>query len=264
MDYPMTPIGIFHCDAQYPYDVPRQGTLAEGNVGEIELAEGRGFEDAAADLVGFSRIWLVFVFDRNIGTWHPKVQPPRHTDRKIGVFATRSPYRPNPLGLTCAELLAVEGRRIRVKAHDLLDGTPILDIKPYLPYADAFPAAQTGWAAEDEELYSVEFSDRARAQCDWLAAHGVPCLEQFVRTRLECAPLNAKRNRLVPDPQQRGEAPMLAYRTWRVRFHCDSVTRAIHVLEILSGYRPEDLLPDAPDPYSDKAVHREFNAIWAK
>ena len=65
MDYPMTPIGIFHCDAQYPYDVPRQGTLAEGNVGEIELAEGRGFEDAAADLVGFSRIWLVFVFDRN-------------------------------------------------------------------------------------------------------------------------------------------------------------------------------------------------------
>ncbi|MBQ4481349.1 MAG: tRNA (N6-threonylcarbamoyladenosine(37)-N6)-methyltransferase TrmO [Victivallales bacterium] len=259
----MNPIGIFRCDAQYPYDVPRQGALAEGNMGRIELAEGRGFEEAAADLVGFSRIWLVFVFDRNVGTWHPKVQPPRHTNRKIGVFATRSPYRPNPIGLTCSELIDIKGLTLYIKAHDLLDGTPILDIKPYLPYAYAFPDAQTGWTADAEELYSVEFSDLARAQCDWLAAHGVPCLEQFVQTRLECAPLDGGRNRLVPDPQKPDEVPLLAYRTWRVRFQCDSATRAIRVLEILSGYRAEELSPGAPDPYADKAAHREFNAIWA-
>ena len=142
-----TPIGIFRCDAKYAYDVPRQGILAGENVGRVELAPGMNFEAALDAIEGFSRIWLIFAFDRNEGRWRPKVQPPRHIDHKVGVFATRSPYRPNPIGLSCVELLEVKGRVLVVKGHDLLDGTPILDVKPYLPYADSFPDAAPGWTA---------------------------------------------------------------------------------------------------------------------
>ena len=258
-EYRMTPIGVFHCDAHYPYDVPRQGTLAPVNSGVIELAPGQGFEEAVADLAGFDRVWILFVFDRNNGVWHPKVQPPRHTTHKVGVFASRSPYRPNPIGLTCTELVYIKGLTLYIKAHDLLDGTPILDLKPYLPYADAFPEAHAGWTEASDTLYNIEFSDLSMRQLAWLTAHGVSCLEQFIRTRLESEPLNAKRNRLVSDSQYPDGVPLLAYRTWRVRFVCDEGRRTVRVLEILSGYRLEEL-SDSADPYADKALHREFVA----
>ena len=258
-----TPIGVFRSDARYSYDVPRQGTLsAEGN-GVVELLPGKGFAEAAADLAGFSRVWLIFLFDRNVGIWHPKVQPPRHVDHKVGVFATRSPYRPNPIGLTCAELVGVQGNKVFVKSHDLLDGTPILDLKPYLPYADAFPEARAGWTEAPELLYNIEYSELAARQLAWLAAHGVSCLGQFIRTRLESEPLNAKRNRLVPEPQRPEGTPLLAYRTWRVRFVVDEALRTVRVLEVLSGYREEELSPDAQDTYADKQCHREFLAQFA-
>ncbi len=258
-DYRMTPIGVFRCTAQYPYDVPRQGTLAGSNAGVVELSAGCGFEEALEGLAGFDRVWLLFVFDRNDGVWHPKVQPPRHVDHKIGVFATRSPYRPNPIGLTCAELIDIKGLKVYIKAHDLLDGTPILDLKPYLPYADAFPEARAGWTEVPETLYNIEYSDLAVRQLAWLDAHGVSCLEQFIRTHLECEPLNAKRNRLVHDPQAPNDAPLLAYRTWRVRFVCDDVSRTVRILSVISGYRSEELA-SSDDTYADKALHREFLA----
>ncbi len=258
-DFRMTPIGIFHCAAHYPYDVPRQGTLAGANTGVVELTANCGFEEAVADLAGFERVWLIFVFDRNGGVWHSKVQPPRHLDHKVGVFATRSPYRPNPIGLTCAELVGVDGRFVQVRSHDLLDGTPILDLKPYLPYADAFPESRAGWTERAECLYTIEYSDLATRQLAWLVEHGVTCLEQFIQSRLECEPLNAKRNRLVPDPQEPSGAPLLAYRTWRIHFLCDEECRAVRILAISSGYRPEEISSLA-DPYGDKAVHRAFLA----
>src|SRR6185437_11868823 len=88
-------------------------------------------------LAGFERIWLLFVFHRSEG-WKPLVRPPRGGGKR-GVLATRSPHRPNAIGLSAVELVAVEERALRVRGVDLLDGTPILDIKPYVPYADAFP-----------------------------------------------------------------------------------------------------------------------------
>ena len=100
-------------------------------------------EAALQDLVGFERIWVVFVFDRSEG-WKALVKPPRGGPKR-GVLATRSPHRPNAIGLSAVELVAVEERCLRVCGVDLLDGTPILDIKPYVPYADAFPASCAGW-----------------------------------------------------------------------------------------------------------------------
>ncbi|KRF01855.1 tRNA-Thr(GGU) m(6)t(6)A37 methyltransferase TsaA [Frateuria sp. Soil773] len=132
-------------------DAPHQPTVVEGTEtgaqAEARIEFVAGFPEAAfGDLAGFERIWLVFVFDRSEG-WKAQVRPPRGGGKR-GVLATRSPHRPNAIGLSAVELLAVEGHGLRVRGLDLLDGTPILDIKPYVPYADAFPQARAGWIDE--------------------------------------------------------------------------------------------------------------------
>lgn len=129
-------------------DAPHQSTVVTGTESgaeaeaRIEFTDGLPAE-AFADLAGFERIWLLFVFHRSEG-WKPQVRPPRGGGKR-GVLATRSPHRPNAIGLSAVELVAVEERVLHVRGVDLLDGTPILDIKPYVPYADAFPVARAGW-----------------------------------------------------------------------------------------------------------------------
>ncbi len=129
-------------------DAPHQSTVIAGTETEaaaeatIEFVEG--FPSAAfRDLAGFERIWLVFVFHRSEG-WKAEVRPPRGGGKR-SVLATRSPHRPNAIGLSAVELVGVTAHALRVRGVDLLDGTPILDIKPYVPYADAFPDARAGW-----------------------------------------------------------------------------------------------------------------------
>ncbi len=141
--------------ARSPYarriDAPHQSTVVEGtesgNAAEAVIEFVAGFPEAAfRDLAGFQRIWLMFVFHRSEG-WKAQVKPPRGGPRR-SVLATRSPHRPNAIGLSAVELLGVEAHCLRVRGVDLLDGTPILDIKPYVPYADAFPQSRAGWIDE--------------------------------------------------------------------------------------------------------------------
>ena len=143
----MEPIGLFRCAATHRYDAARQPSIAgKASTGAVELFPGHGYEQALRDLPGFSHIWLLYLFHHNTH-WKPVIRPPR-ANRKVGVFASRAPYRPNPIGLSCVALLGVEGRTLTVGAHDLLDGTPILDIKPYLAYTDSVPQATQGWLDE--------------------------------------------------------------------------------------------------------------------
>ncbi|MBR0459246.1 MAG: tRNA (N6-threonylcarbamoyladenosine(37)-N6)-methyltransferase TrmO [Victivallales bacterium] len=252
-EYTIRPIGTLHCQEQFPYDAPRQGVLAGENRGVIELLPG--YEQALTSLDTFSRIWLLFLFDRN-HDWKPMVQPPRHSSRKVGVFASRAPYRPNRIGLSCVKLVSIKGLKVYITEHDLLDKTPILDIKPYLPYADSFPDASPGWTQNpDELLCNVQFSPLAEQQVAWLEQNGVPCIRQFLTDRLCADPVNPKRNRLVP-PQN---APFcLAYRTWRADFALDTDSRIVTVLCIRTAYSSDELLPDSPDKYADKPIHRLF------
>ena len=141
---------IAHVRSPYAHriDAPHQPTVVEGTetgaVADAVIEFVDGFpETAYRDLAGFDRLWLVFVFDRSEG-WKAEVRPPRGGGKR-SVLATRSPHRPNAIGLSCVELVAIEGHGLRVRGVDLLDGTPILDIKPYVPYADAFPEARAGW-----------------------------------------------------------------------------------------------------------------------
>jgi len=135
------PIGVVRSAYRYVHDAPRQAGLGGESRAVIELR--RGLQNCVKDLAGFERVWIVFVFDCARG-WRELVRPPRDAVKR-GVFATRAPHRPNPIGITAARLVEVRGRRITVVDHDLIDGTPVLDVKPYVPYCDAFPAARAGW-----------------------------------------------------------------------------------------------------------------------
>ena len=182
------------------------------------------------------------------------VQPPR-SSRKVGVFASRAPHRPNPIGLSCLELISIEGLRLNVGPHDLLDGTPILDIKPYLPYADAFPDAQCGWVGEvDDDFWEVRFSSEAEQQLAWLEEAGVSAIRTFVRQQLREHPFNRQRKRIRPISDTLWE---IAYRTWRVRYAVDYAARQVRVDHVSSAYATADL-EDTQDVYGDKAIHREY------
>jgi tRNA-Thr(GGU) m(6)t(6)A37 methyltransferase TsaA len=145
------PIGILHSPYARRIDAPHQGTVVEGTESgqsapaTLELEEWLDVK-VIRDLEGFDRIWLIFAFHLNDG-WTSTVKPPRGGPKR-GVLATRSPHRPNSIGLSAVELVSIEGRTLQLRGADLLDGTPVLDIKPYVPYADAFPDARAGWIDE--------------------------------------------------------------------------------------------------------------------
>lgn len=142
----LTPIGWVRSSYQRRFGTPQQATAVDSDADAwVELDGSRIPAAAIADLDGMSYVWLITWLHKSSGTWAPQVRPPRGSRQRRGVFATRSPDRPNPLGLSAVRLVRVEGLRIYVRGIDLLDGTPVLDIKPYIPYADAFADAKAGW-----------------------------------------------------------------------------------------------------------------------
>ena len=152
-------IAYIHTDYNEKFGIPRQSGLAPSVQGRIVFQPEFRDPEAVRGLEGFSHIWLIWEFSENRGkAWSPTVRPPRlGGNRRMGVFATRSPFRPNPIGLSCVELSEVrlddpEGPVIVVQGPDLLDGTPILDIKPYIPYADSIPDASSGFLADASDL----------------------------------------------------------------------------------------------------------------
>lgn len=156
----MKPIAHIRTDFQEKFGIPRQSGLVPGLVGRIVFLPAYRNPDALRGLDGYSHIWLLWEFsEAKRETWSPTVRPPRlGGNRRMGVFATRSPFRPNPIGLSCVRLLGIEGTDLVVEGADLLDGTPIYDIKPYLPYTDAHPEATAGFAGEVyEDRLTVEF-----------------------------------------------------------------------------------------------------------
>lgn len=146
----MKPIAHIRTDFPEKFGIPRQSGLVPGLCGRVVFLPAYRNPDALRGLEGYSHVWLLWEFsEAKRDTWSPTVRPPRlGGNRRMGVFATRSPFRPNPIGLSCVRLLAIEGTDLIVEGADLLDGTPIYDIKPYLPYTDAHPEATAGFAGE--------------------------------------------------------------------------------------------------------------------
>ena len=169
---PLLPIGVIHSGFREKFGIPRQPGLVPAARATLELLPPYARPEAVRGLEDFSHLWLLFVFHGvPAGRWQPTVRPPRlGGNRRLGVFATRSTFRPNPLGLSAVKLERIVIRHGQVVLHlagvDLLDGTPVLDIKPYLPYADCIAEATGGFAAEAPALLSVvEFSPAAAGFC---------------------------------------------------------------------------------------------------
>ncbi len=149
----MKPIAHIHTDFDEKFGIPRQSGRVPALVGRIVFEPAYRNPDALRGIDGFSHLWLIFDFSKaHREEWSPTVRPPRlGGNQRMGVFATRSPFRPNPVGLSCVTFLGVEhseteGTVLVVGGADLLNGTPIYDIKPYLPYADCHPEATGGFA----------------------------------------------------------------------------------------------------------------------
>ncbi len=249
------PIGIVRTDFVAKDEAPRQAVVADTVEAIIELFAGRNLEHAIEDLAGWERIWIIFWF-HGISGWRPKVLPPRSTTGRKGVLATRSPHRPNPLGLSAVRLLRIDGLRLHVQGADMIDGTPVLDIKPYVSYSDAFMESGSGWLASTDPQpdYLVEFDEPAASQMQWILDHGGPQLRQRAQAILRLGP--------QPHPYRRIRATaggwVLAVKDWRLHF--TSEQRVIRVLSVQTGYRESQLLKAEPDPQGSLALHRQFLA----
>ena len=170
----MQPIAYIRSPFAEKFGVPRQGNLAPHVISEIVFEPAFRNEDCVRGLENFSHIWLIWQFHCNGSEWHPTVRPPRlGGNTRLGVFATRSPFRPNGLGLSVVKLVSVEpGPVLRVSGADMVDGTPIYDIKPYVPYSDAIPDAAAGFTETPWEPLAVQLPEKlpSGATPDWCAA----------------------------------------------------------------------------------------------
>jgi hypothetical protein len=195
---------------------------------------------------------VIFVFHKNVDEgrgWRPRVLPPR-SETKRGLFSTRSPHRPNPIGLSAVKIERVEGLFVHVRQLDLLDGSPVLDLKPYVAYADAHAEARAGWLETPDPIapWSIAFADSAREQLAWLSANGVD-LQSSIEAALALGPQPHAYRRIRPH----GHGMRLALKDWRVDFVAEG--RAIVVTSVRTGYRPKQLATDATPE-----VHRTFSA----
>ena len=167
MEYTIKAIARIRSDFPTKFGIPRQAGIVEELEARIVFEPEYRNPDALRGLEGFSHIWLIWQFSEAVREdWSPTVRPPRlGGNTRMGVFATRSPFRPNALGLSCVRLLGIEdteeGKTLRVAGADLMDGTPIFDIKPYIPYADCKPEAESGFAPDPGVQLTVEFLPEA-------------------------------------------------------------------------------------------------------
>ena len=180
------------------FGVPRQSGLAEEVISTIVFEEKYRVAEALRGIEAFSHLWLIWAFDRaERENWSPTVRPPRlGGNKRIGVFATRSPFRPNAIGLSCVKLVGVEktaeGTVLKVAGADLVNGTPIYDIKPYLPYADCKPEATGGFTDTTEKrTVEVRFAEGAKRK-----------LEEKERKELEAVLKEDPRPAYQEDPER--------------------------------------------------------------
>lgn len=197
----MEPIGVVHSCFKEKFGIPRQAGLVPAARAELELFKPYSRPAALRGLDAFSHIWVIFRFhgcEKN--EWRDTVRPPRlGGNERIGVFASRSGFRPNALGMSAVRLEGIiqssQPVRLLISGADILDGTPVLDIKPYIPYADSLPDARGGFASRPpSESMSVGFSPAAEIACRRLAVN-IPQLRDLIVQMIRIDPRPAYYNR---------------------------------------------------------------------
>ena len=182
--FSFTPIGYLKSCYPDKFGVPRQSGIVAKTYSELQLRADLQPELALQGLEGYSHVWLQFIFHLNKSArYHAKVHPPRLEGETIGLFATRSPHRPNPIGLSLVELVDIKnGTTLILAGADLVDGTPILDVKPYLPHIESKPEARSGWAGDvHKPQIHVEFQPAALEILQkWMSESARPELKDVI------------------------------------------------------------------------------------
>ena len=251
-------IGSFHSSITETCQSPYQTGLLEKQTGYILLNKHCNFEQSLEDLATFDRLWVIFHFDR-VEHWKPKVKTPRDP-KKRGVLATRSPHRPNPIGLSAVKLCSIDGLKLHIEDHDLLDGTPILDIKPYLNYVDSFPDASRGWLEnKDEKTHNLEFSDLVKNKLSYLQQKHQVDLLAGIECTLQIKPYPDKENRIKSLSEGLWE---IAYKTWRFSFKIEG--DKVFIDDLYGSYTEEYLSGKKESKWDDVPIHQEFIRRFSK
>ena len=229
----LKPIGFIQSCYKEKFGIPRQPGLVTAAQAQLKLLPEFSQAEAFKGLEQFSHLWLIFCFHANPSlAWSNTVRPPRlGGNKRLGIFATRSTFRPNPLGLSVVGLEKIEfsGQQacLYLNAVDLLDGTPIFDIKPYLPYADSLPSARGGFAAQPpSSQWSVSFTEQAYLQCQQKGQQLQTNLELLIRQILEQDPRPSYR-------AQQEDARIYAMKLYDFDLRWHYKARCIEVLELV-------------------------------
>jgi len=235
------PIGTLQSAFKEKFGVPRQSGMIPEARAVLKLRPDPAFVTALNHLQDFSHVWVVFVFHQaHDRAWTPTIRPPRiGAPNRVGVFASRSPHRPNPIGMSAVKLDRIDfeargGVEIHLSGVDLLDGTPVLDLKPYVPYADSIPDANAGWAEGEIPKYAVTYSDESLAAID---AHSqtLPHLKALLTQTLEYDPRPMGQREAMPIADPSNEGREFRFRLmhfdvhWRIREGAIQVERFIEI-----------------------------------
>ncbi|RZA12579.1 MAG: tRNA (N6-threonylcarbamoyladenosine(37)-N6)-methyltransferase TrmO, partial [Proteobacteria bacterium] len=234
------PIGLINTPFKEKFGIPRQSLMMTEAQSVIKLNPDPAFIPALRNLQQFSHIWIIFVFHKNgNGPWHPLIDTPRvEAGERMGVFATRSPHRPNPIGMSAVSLDRIDfetpgGIEIHVNGVDLMDGTPVLDIKPYVPYADCLPEANSGWIKTDIERYSVDWDPEALKLLSDSGSTSYPRDRVLIEQMLELDPRPTSQRRAAPLHEITSEGMRFAFRVREWDVHWEVRNGSIFVYKIL-------------------------------
>lgn len=252
----MQPVGIFKCEKNRSYETASQPYLQKDNQsGYIEINADLNPQQILFGLKDMSHIWVIFSFHEK-DHWRSMVLPPRGIKNKLGVLATRSPHRPNFLGLSLLKIDKIQQNKIYVSQFDILNNSPIFDVKPFHPEADTPTGIlKLGWLENlDANEYSVNWSTLATEQLSFLIKNNLTNLKSFCEQQLSFEPTNSKKKRIQKISKSYFE---LAYKTWRIIFRVSNSAKKVTCIKIHTGYSDLDLLKNE-NPYGDKELHRLF------
>jgi tRNA-Thr(GGU) m(6)t(6)A37 methyltransferase TsaA len=258
----LTPIGFLRTPKRVKFQAGHQPLPGDQDENLLELLPGNNFEQALIDIEGFERVWLLWWFHRN-ENWRPQVIPPRGPQKRRGLFATRSPHRPNALGMTPVRLLGVKGLCLRLGPCDLVDGTPIFDIKPYVPAYDSFPGSAAGWIDEldrEEALppaFQVSFAARAQEQARWLREGWAIDFTARVVELLSRDPSLHRTRRIT---RRTEDLRVMACGAWRAVFRVSGQQVLIEALE--PGYPMSFLVREGYEEVPYREAQVAFYAQW--
>lgn len=239
MEFTYKAIGTLVTPFREKFGIPRQSLMMEEARGHIKLNPDPQFALALKHLEQFSHIWVIFDFHKNgRGPWHPLIDTPRlEAGHRMGVFATRSPHRPNALGMSAVKLESIDysprdGIEIHINGVDIMDGTPVLDIKPYLPFADRIEEANSGWAQSDIKKFTVSFSEESLHEIT-AQRERHPRLYELILEMLSYDPRPTSQRRASPIDAEESQGLRFAFRLLDLDIRWEIKNFGLHVFEVM-------------------------------